>query len=102
MDFRLVWTPLARSDLRGIVTYIARDNPDAARRVGERVLDAVEVLRSMPQLGRVVPERRNQSIREIIRGNYRIVYRLREESQAVEIWRIWHGARGIPHLVDPR
>ena len=36
MDFKLVWTPLARDDLREIVSYIARDSPAAALRVGFR------------------------------------------------------------------
>ena len=57
MDFKLVWTPLARDDLREIVSYIARDDPAAARRVGERILGSVEPLTTMPQMGRKVPER---------------------------------------------
>lgn len=55
MDFKVVWTPLARDDLREIVEHIARDDPEAARRVGERILESVEVLGDMPELGRVVP-----------------------------------------------
>lgn len=51
MDFKLVWTPLARDDLREIASYIARDNPAAALRVGERILRSVEPLKTMPQLG---------------------------------------------------
>ena len=101
MDFKVVWTPSARDDLREIVQYIARDNPDAARRVGERILESVEVLGGMPELGRMVPERRDPTIREIIRGNYRIVYRVRERPRMLEVWRIWHGARGTPQLGRP-
>ena len=98
MDFKIVWTPLARADLREIVEYIARDDSDAAQRVGERILESVEILRDMPELGRMVPERRNPTIREIIRGSYRIVYRVREALRTIEVWRIWHGARGTPQL----
>ena len=101
MDFKLVWTPLARDDLREIVSYIARDNPAAALRVGERILSSVEPLKSMPQMGRKVPEREDETIREIVRGNYRIIYKIRGERRAIEIWRIWHGARGAPELVAP-
>jgi toxin ParE1/3/4 len=100
VDFKLVWTPLARDDLREIVSYIAQDNPAAALRVGERILRSVEALKSMPQMGRMVPERQDESIREIIRGNYRIIYRVREDHRAIEIWRIWHGARGTPELLN--
>lgn len=100
MDFKLVWTPLAREDLREIVRYIAHDDPAAALRVGERILNSVEPLKSLPKLGRKVPERRDETIREIVRGNYRIIYKVREEPRAIEIWRIWHGARGTPELGD--
>lgn len=100
MAFKLVWTPLARDDLREIVSYIARDNPAAALRVGERILASVEPLQNMPQMGRMVPERHDEAIREIIRGSYRIIYRLRKDKQMIEIWRIWHGARGTPELTS--
>ena len=91
---------MARDDLRGIVSYVARDSPSAALRVGERILSAVEPLKNMPQMGRMVPERQDETIREIVRGNYRIIYRVREEQNVVEIWRIWHGARGTPELLN--
>ena len=100
MDFKLVWTPLARDDLRRIVSYVARDNPGAATRVGEGILSSVEPLQSMPRMGRMVPERQDETIRETIRGNYRIIYRLREEGNVIEIWRVWHGARGTPALLN--
>jgi plasmid stabilization system protein ParE len=48
----------------------------------------------------MVPERQDESIREMIRGNYRIIYKVREESRAIEVWRIWHGARGTPELLN--
>jgi toxin ParE1/3/4 len=101
VDCKLVWTPLARDDLREIVSYIARDNPAAALRVGERILSSVDPFKSMPQMGRKVPEREDETIREIIRGNYRIIYKVREERRALEIWRIWYGAQGTPELVEP-
>ncbi len=101
MDLKIVWTRLARDDLRGIMEYIARNNPEAATRVGERILESVEVLRRAPELGRMVPERPDPRIRELIRGNYRIVYRLCDTPRHIEIWRVWHGARGAPPLGRP-
>ena len=98
MAYKLVWTKLARRDLRGIVQYIARNNPEAARQVGESILVSVELLRENPGLGRKVPERDDESIREIIRGNYRIIYRSAEDPKTIQLWRIWHGARGEPDL----
>ena len=96
MAFKLKWTLIARRDLGSIVRYIAKDKSDAARRGGGQILKAVEVLEEMPNIGRVVPERGEESIREIVKGNYRIIYFIRQDTAQVEIWRIWHGARGTP------
>jgi toxin ParE1/3/4 len=54
----------------------------------------VERLKDNPRSGRVVPELGNESIREVIHGNYRIVYRLQRE--VVEIATVFHGARLFP------
>lgn len=43
----------------------------------------------MPRAGRVVPELRVDSIREVFQGNYRIVYRLRELE--IEILTVFEG-----------
>ena len=39
MDFRVEITDPAIADLAEIVSYIARDNPDAARALGNNLLD---------------------------------------------------------------
>jgi toxin ParE1/3/4 len=59
------------------------------------VFAAVERLDLLPQSGRVVPEKNDPQIREILLGNYRIIYRLRDE--VAELLTIHHGAR----LLDP-
>lgn len=46
----------------------------------------------------MVPELESPSIRELIHGPYRIIYRVREKDRLVEVARYWHGARGAPKL----
>ena len=48
-------------------------------------------LGSHPLSGRVVAEVGDESLREVIYGNYRIVYRVRQD--LVEIATVFHGAR---------
>ena len=60
-----------------------------------KIISGVSHLRRFPEMGRVVPEANNSSIRELISGNYRIVYRIKGD--AVEIITIYHGSR----LLDP-
>jgi plasmid stabilization system protein ParE len=45
----------------------------------DRALRATDRLADYPRSGRVVPELGIQTIRELIVGSYRIIYRLRED-----------------------
>jgi toxin ParE1/3/4 len=98
VDYKVVWTLRSREDLRNIAVFIARDNSAAALRLGDLIFQRVDSLQNFPELGRIVPERSQPTIREIVVGNYRIVYRVRHEQKTVEILRVWHGARGKPEL----
>ena len=90
---RLFWTPGARESLRDATGYIRQYSPSAARQLRRRVLYRVDQLKRNPELGRMVPEYEVRSIRELIEGDYRIWYRLRDDQ--VEILAVLHGARQI-------
>lgn len=96
MAFKLIWAPSARFDIKDIVAYIAEDNPSAAKRFMKNLFQTVERLGDFPKSGRVVPEFGDNSIREIIRRPFRIVYLLNQSKRTVEIVRVWHSARGMP------
>jgi addiction module RelE/StbE family toxin len=91
---RVVWTRPARDDLREIRAYIAQDSERYARVVTARVVAAVRRLREYPLSGRVVPELGRSTVRELIEGTYRIVYRLTPD--AVQVLAVVHGARRFP------
>jgi toxin ParE1/3/4 len=90
------WTPQAADDLDAIAEFIARDSPHFAGLVVADILQAVNQLVDFPESGRIVPEIGNRSIREVILGSYRIIYRLRNE--VVQVLTVHHGAR----LLDPK
>ena len=90
------WTPQAADDLDAIAEFIARDAPHVAGLLVADILQAVDRLIDFPQSGRMVPEIGAKSIRELILGNYRIIYRLRDEM--AEVLTVHHGAR----LLDPK
>lgn len=98
MAYALIWSPTARFDLWDVLSYISEFDPAAAARFGQSVFDAVDRLIDFPELGRVVPEFRDPTIREIIRRPCRIVYRIKKDEALVEIARVWHAARGIPEI----
>ena len=90
---QLVWAPQAIRDVEAIRAHVAGDSAHYADLVVERLVAAVERLQNHPRSGPVVPELVDDSIREVIHGNYRIVYRLRDD--AVEIATVFHGARSF-------
>jgi len=54
----------------------------------------VEDLKSFPESGRIVPETENKSIRELIYGNYRLIYRLEEKK--ISVLTVRHGKQILP------
>lgn len=88
---RVIWAPQAIQDVEAIRTYVARDSAHYADLVVERIVTAVARLENNPRSGRMVPELGDESVREVIHGNYRIVYRLRGD--VVEIATVFQGAR---------
>ena len=98
MAYKVIWSPAARDDLHDIVTFIARDNPGRAMSFGYELISEVEHLEVFPELGRVVPEYRNENLREIIFRSYRLVYRVNRDQKFCEIARVWHATRGLPQL----
>jgi len=54
---------------------------------------AIDQLRTHPKLGRVVPEYEETTIRELIVGSYRLVYRLRR--QRIGVIAVVRGSREL-------
>lgn len=87
------WTPQAAEDLEAATDFIARDSRHYASLFAINLLKAVERLGYFPESGRIVPERNDPTIREVVFGNYRIVYRCRLTT--VELLTIHHAARPL-------
>ena len=85
MAYKLIWSPAARDDLHDIVIFIARDNPNRAMSFGYELISETDRLQEFPELGRIVPEYRNDLIREIIFRPYRIVYRINHDANSVRL-----------------
>jgi plasmid stabilization system protein ParE len=73
MAYKLIWSPAARDDLHDIVVFIARDNSNRAVSFGYELISETDRLQEFPELGPIVPEYRNDNLREIPFRSYRIV-----------------------------
>jgi plasmid stabilization system protein ParE len=91
---KIIWSPLAIDRTSEIVEYIAMDKPSAADKWINTLFSKVKQLDSSPKSGRVVPEIGNDQFRELIYGNYRIIYRV--EKKQVSILTIRHGKQILP------
>ena len=94
MAFRVVFTEVAAEDLEAISEYISDEDPEAASRVCRELHGLALSLADSPFIGRMTPEYGDPSIRDIVRGKYRIVYVVSEPSGSITILRFWHGSRG--------
>ena len=91
---KIIWSPLAIDRASEIAEYIAQEKPSAAEKWINTVFSKVQQLKSSPDIGRVVPEIRNDRFREMIYGNYRIIYRI--EKTQISILTIRHGKQILP------
>jgi addiction module RelE/StbE family toxin len=87
------WSFRARTDIQELHAYISKDSPYYARQFVERILGAVDILRSHPQIGRILPEANRENMRELLVNNYRIIYLLKPNQ--VFIVTVIHGSRDL-------
>ncbi len=89
----LIWSPTARTHLRHAEVFIAEDDPRAAARTAERIIDAVEQLMVFPASGR--PGKLPHTRELVVPGTpYFLPYRVK--GNVIEILGVIHGARKWP------
>jgi len=94
---KIKWTNFALDDLQAIHDFVSQDSSKYADVLMDKIIERIDVLEQHPKLGRKVPEFNNELIRELIEGNFRIIYRIESEDQ-VGITRIHHAARLLKGL----
>ncbi len=87
----IFWTRQSQEDIEAIRSFISRNSPRVADLFIDKLVSSVDQLKRFPFSGGIVPELNRGDIREIIRGQYRIVYRASETS--VTVLTVYHGAR---------
>ena len=88
------YTLLASKDLKEIAEYISYDSVYYAGLQIIRLLERVKQLQTNQNIGRVVPEAGIKSVRELIEGNYRIIYRI-VDSKTIHILTVFHSKRNL-------
>jgi plasmid stabilization system protein ParE len=92
----VVWTETAWRDLEHTADYIAEDSPGYAAAFVQRIRDHARALDEFAHRGRIVPELREPTVRELLLGNYRLLYEIHD--QTIFILGLIHGARDLMAL----
>jgi toxin ParE1/3/4 len=93
MDFKVIFKDPFIEDLGRIVRTIAVHNPTAARNLGETIIRMAETLNFFPERHPQVRQRPGVR-RFIVKKNFKVFYRVKQEPQVVEVLRCWDCRRG--------
>ncbi len=94
MDYRLLYTQKALSDLAEIIGHIAEDDAEAASHFGSSLIDHVELLARFPRMGGLI--RKRAQVRKLLHSPFLVYYHVRDAKREIEILHIRHGARKPP------
>jgi toxin ParE1/3/4 len=91
MAYKIICSPDALRELKQISDYISADSETHANTTIAKMIDAVRSLETLPRLGRKVPEKDRDELREILVFGWRIIYEISEYD--IDILDIVHGAQ---------
>nr|WP_322626082.1 type II toxin-antitoxin system RelE/ParE family toxin [uncultured Flavobacterium sp.] len=92
---RIIWSAQAVDNLRNISEYISKDSSHFAKVQVRKITQTTKTLKKLPYSGRIVPEINEQNVRELILGNYRIIYEILPVSNIITILTVHHSARNF-------
>jgi len=98
---KVEFTDHALHDIDEIATYIAVDSELYAKLQVAKIVSRVDQLATHPLSGRIVPEFNIRSIRELIEGNYRIIYRV-VNREVIHILTVHHSRRHLRRSILKR
>ncbi len=87
----VIWSQPAKLDLKQVHDFIAKDSKYYAQKVVRDIVEKSEVLDSFPEMGRVVPEIGDPSVREIFIYCYRLIYQI--NSKRIHVLALFHSKR---------
>lgn len=88
------WTDTARGHLHAIHAYVARNSPQYALHLVDRLTRRSQQIAAFPLSGREVAEFGVPQIREVLQGPFRIIYYIKPDQ--IDVLAVIHGAHPIP------
>lgn len=88
------WTVQAKNDLQHIAEYISKDSKKYAKLQVLKIIARTGILKTQIYSGKIVEEIDQQNIRELIEGNYRIIYKI-VNPKRLDILTVHYSARDL-------
>lgn len=100
LAYKLRINPVVQEDLKDIKEYIEKDDPNAAIKVINELLEKMQLLKQFPELGQMLMYKIkiNTKYRYIIVGSYLIFYLF--EDNIISVQRVLHGSRDYISLFN--
>ena len=90
---KLIWSRRATRDLDQIGSFISLGAPERARAFVQTLIERGKQAAKFPNAGRIVLELQDENVRELIEGNYRIVYEISSAKKTVVVLTVFEGHR---------
>ncbi len=96
---RINWSKLALNDLKNIADFISKDSKVYAKRHISRIILQTKILKKYPKAGKITSEIDEECVRELVFGNYRIIYEIISDEQ-VDILTVHHSSRDLTKTIN--
>ncbi len=77
---KILYTALAKEQLRNIKAYIAEENPQRATQYLARIKKKIELLGKFPYIGKINATMDHEAIREFVILGYKVIYKINQKS----------------------
>lgn len=88
------WTRIAVEDLKSIYEFISKGSKKYAQLEIIKIKTRTRILKTKPFVGKEVIEKGDLAVRELVEGNYRIIYKIIDKEK-IDILTIHHSARDL-------
>jgi toxin ParE1/3/4 len=93
---KVMMSDAALDDVEALEIYLAEKSPAKAKKITKAIFTRAHTLATFARRGRKIPELGDDNLRELIVGDYRVMYEIDDDAGVVEILAVLHGKRDFP------
>ncbi len=94
---KITWSKQAIEDIHRIQEYYSAFAVSFSKQLVDQIFEKENLIAVHPEIGRIVPELNNKSVREIIFRNYRIIYAI-FDTQRITVLAVHESSRPLSSI----